>query len=123
MKSGEISMAPLTTTPAEVVVGELVAFFANLPPIRILITRPRIHIDKLAVNHPPNEMQPLFGPMGLMAVQTGKYVIRVWGIDIRGREASFSKTHIGTIVRRVRPVSLRRPVYWLDSRAPSIRVI
>ena len=115
MKSGEISMAPLTTTPAEVVVGELVAFFANLPPIRILITRPRIHIDKLAVNHPPNEMQPLFGPMGLMAVQTGKYVIRVWGIDIRGREASFSAVQsIG--LTAAPPLSGSYRVYWWQSK-------
>ena len=98
MKSGEISMASLTTTPAEVVVGERVAFFANLRPICVLITRPRFRIDKLAVNHSPNEMQPLFGPMGLVAVQTGKYVIRVWRIDIRGREASFYETHVGAVI-------------------------
>jgi hypothetical protein len=79
--------------------------------------------DYLTVNHSPDEMPPYSGPMGLMAVQTGKDIVRVLGIGIRELEGPFMDRGRVTIIGEVSSVSLIVIIYGYYIFVPFIVVL
>jgi hypothetical protein len=73
----------MTCVTCTIWVGHIVASLANLDKTTIS--------DNPPVNLYPDEMRPLIGPVGLMAVQTGKDIVRWIGFVrvIRGPEGAF----------------------------------